>query len=354
VKNRNSFSLFVVCAVLVSSCTPVTFHSDSLSLSTKARVKVLLEKRDELRRIAKLLMSQSRSGQVPSVANGRLTLVSNEPIPTSDVASASTLYYTPYEGDAISLYNTNTSKWGLARFSELSLVLSGLSGSTNYDVFLENSSGTLTLSAVAWPSNVRSAALAVNDGILTKSGDISKRYLGSFRALSSTTTCDSRQQRFLWNYYNRVRRYLYVTESEDFWRSTNTGSVYDYANANASNKVEFIIGYKEVLLRSDVYSSLDIDIYDCRSGAGMGLDGVISGFPAGFGVLFPEVYDCSDSGDFPGSTERVQATGYPDAGYHFVAWVEASTTNQGAYIGDRGNPYGLPYVQTGLVASIDG
>ena len=37
--------------------------------------------------------------------NGRLTLTSGTPVTTNDVTAATTIYYTPYKGNAIQLYN---------------------------------------------------------------------------------------------------------------------------------------------------------------------------------------------------------------------------------------------------------
>jgi len=60
-------------------------------------------------------------GDVPP--GGRLTLTSGTPVTTSDVTAATSVYYTPYVGNKISLYNGW--EWIFHEFSELSLSLSG-------------------------------------------------------------------------------------------------------------------------------------------------------------------------------------------------------------------------------------
>src|SRR5262245_56487598 len=66
-------------------------------------------------------------------AQGRLSLSSANPVPSSDVSAATTIYYTPYGGNRISLYNTS-GYWETGAFTERSLSLSGLAANTNFDV----------------------------------------------------------------------------------------------------------------------------------------------------------------------------------------------------------------------------
>lgn len=102
--------------------------------------------------------------------NGRLTLTSGTPVTTSDVSNATAIYFTPFHGNKISLYNGSV--WQLLSFSEISLALGTISSGTNYDVFAYNNSGTVALdSIVAWTNDTtRATALALQDGIYVKSG----------------------------------------------------------------------------------------------------------------------------------------------------------------------------------------
>lgn len=56
----------------------------------------------------------------PSICQGRLTLTSGTPVPTS-TASGDTIYFTPYIGNLIGMYNGSSSTWRQIPFSELSL-----------------------------------------------------------------------------------------------------------------------------------------------------------------------------------------------------------------------------------------
>ena len=93
---------------------------------------------------------------------GRLTLVTATPVMTSAQTGKTTLYYTPYVGSTVPIYDGTN--WSHARFSELSNITTNSStGSagpaavttnSNYDLFVWSNSGTLTLTrGPAWTSD---------------------------------------------------------------------------------------------------------------------------------------------------------------------------------------------------------
>jgi hypothetical protein len=84
----------------------------------------------------------------PSVCSGRLTLTSGVPVTVTDVLNAATIYFTPYIGNIIALYNG--AKWLMHQFVEIPLDISGLAANTLYDVFIYNNAGTLALEALSW------------------------------------------------------------------------------------------------------------------------------------------------------------------------------------------------------------
>jgi hypothetical protein len=179
-------------------------------------------------------------------SSGRLTLESNVPVSTTDQTSKTTIYYTPYNGDKISLYNG--SSWATYTFTQLSKSLGTLANNSNYDVFLYNNSGTLTLElSAAWTSNTArnvSDALTLINGIYVKSSLTSRRYLGTFRTTSTTTTEDSLAKRFVWNMNNPVERLLYKNTYPTY---AYTGHPYTTAswrnwNNDSTMSVHFVNG----------------------------------------------------------------------------------------------------------------
>jgi hypothetical protein len=87
---------------------------------------------------------------------GRLTLTTAVPVMSAGVSAAATIYYTPYTGDNIPIYDG--SKWVRTTFTELSLALDSDTGHTGYqqidnlyDLFVINDAGTVRLgTGPAW------------------------------------------------------------------------------------------------------------------------------------------------------------------------------------------------------------
>jgi hypothetical protein len=179
------------------------------------------------------------SAGLAQVGNGRLTLASGEPVVVAtDVTGATAIYFTPYKGNVISLYDGTS--WAAYTFSELSLPLGTLVAATNYDVFIYSNAGTPTLEiGAAWTNGTtRAVALAFQNGIYVKSGAPTRRYLGTFRTTSTTTTEDSITKRLLWNVDNQIIRRAY---KDDAAGHSYTGGWRIY-NADATNKVEVVVG----------------------------------------------------------------------------------------------------------------
>jgi hypothetical protein len=153
----------------------------------------------------------------PGVCQGRLTLTSGTPVDTADVASSSNIYWTPYNGNNISLYD-GSSAWTTLTFAEQTIALASLTAGKLYDIFAYNNSGAIAFDApLAWTSDTaRATALTLQNGIYVKNGATTRRYLGTFRSISTTQTCDtsvgdvvntnSVTGRLLYNHYNRVRK----------------------------------------------------------------------------------------------------------------------------------------------------
>lgn len=137
------------------------------------------------------------------IPGGRLTLTSGTPVTTSDVTGATSIYYTPYVSNVISLWTG--ARWQPIEFSEYTLALGTLSSGKPYDVFAYLSSGALACEVLVWTNDTtRATAITLQDGRYCKSGAKDRLYLGTFYTTATTTTEDSLAKRFLWNMYNRT------------------------------------------------------------------------------------------------------------------------------------------------------
>lgn len=272
---------------------------------------------------------------------GRLTLTSGSPV-SPDVTSGATLYFAPYQGNRISLY-TGTA-WSTLPFTEKSISLASLAAAKNYDVWgYLDVNGALALELLVWTSDtVRATALTTQDGVYVKTGDATRRYLGTIRSVAAGgSVTDSVLVRGVWNYYNRVRRSLRVLETTNSW--TYTTATWRQVNGAAGNLVGVVVGVAESMaaLRASAFFS---NTSDCNASVGIGEDSTSS--PAA---------ECVGMAGFTiankATSAQVSLDKAPAAGYHTYAWLEYSqavgtTTWQGD---TNASP-----VQTGITGSIDG
>ena len=274
-----------------------------------------------------------------SVPQGRLTLSSGVPVMTSSVAATGTIYYTPYNGNCIWLY-TAALGWDLRTFSELSLSMDGYTASRLHDVFAYNNSGTVTLELAAWANDtLRVTSVVRHDGMLVKSGDPTRLYLGTVYVNASnqaqftfgTSGAGGGAATFdLWNAHNRRRVTTCVQDSTDNW--TYSSSSWRSANNSTGNRVTFVSGLADdgVSAQYKVYVNYTASNYPA---VGIGYDGtsVASGSP----------------GEFIGA-----GSGYGDAlalfstvsvGRHYLQAIEKSDGGTPTFYGDNtgNNPNGL-------------
>lgn len=212
---------------------------------------------------------QNMDAAQQSVApGGRLTLTSGTPVTTGDVTGATTVYYTPYVGNTISLWDGNW--WQAIIFAEVSLALGTLTNNQCYDVFGFYNAGALNTEMLAWTNNTtRATTVTLQDGRYCKNGDKTRLYLGSFLTTSTTTTESSSTKRLLYNQYNQVP--LALTVLDTTVHSYNGGA--RPWNNSSANAVQWLCGQTLSSLPLLCYSQTN-DTNSSSSGfiVGSGLD----------------------------------------------------------------------------------
>lgn len=181
---------------------------------------------------------------------GRLTLTTGVPVDTADVLAATKVYYTPYINDIAHLYADGA--WRPYAFTQPELSLSGYTAGYNFDIFGYANAGTLALESLVWASDTaRATALARTNGVLTKSGDATRRYLGTIRTTGVTGQTErSMAKQFVWNYYNRVYTLLY---KGDTTLHTYTGGAWRVWNNNANLIIRILSGFAEDSIFLNLY-----------------------------------------------------------------------------------------------------
>lgn len=110
---------------------------------------------------------------------------------------------------------------------------------------------TVTNGKIKALKNTRNTSLTRLNGVLVSSSNNTRRYLGTVKISGNTgRSADTKQQRFLYNYYNQVKRLLTAYESTEGW--DYVGDVWRPYNGLGTNRVEIVIGQQEQVIKLDV------------------------------------------------------------------------------------------------------
>lgn len=172
----------------------------------------------------------SMSGEASASRHyGGVLSLSSDPYSLSDVTS-STLFYSPYIHNFVSLFDGND--WRSVAFSQVSVSVPA-STDTVYDVFAYLSSGALAIEFTAWSTaTTRATSVERLAGRLVKSSDHTRLLLGTIATSSSSGQASSSSiQRGLSNIYNRRSMYLMASIPDSYWLYT-TSTAWRSSNSN--------------------------------------------------------------------------------------------------------------------------
>lgn len=280
------------------------------------------------------------------VCQGRLTLTTLGPVTSSDVVGATTVYFTPYLGNAISLWNGST--WVLDTFSEITIPLGTLTSGIPYDLYAYDNNGTVQFDPpLIWSGvNTRGTGLAFFNGVVVKSADHTRRYIGTFYTTSTTTTEDSAANRLLWNYHNRTQRSLFVQESHLSWTSATNGA-WQQVNASTANQVQVCIGIREVIVDLIAVGTYGGTGTAPAGSTGIGEDSTSANEAScilGVGIANGTIIVCL--------TARLSK--YPTSGYHKYTWLESNSSGTVTWYGFRASSAGNNPIASGMSGTFFG
>ena len=249
------------------------------------------------------------ASDLPSVSpQGRLSLTAGVAVPTSDVATATTIYYVPAVGNAISLYDGTD--WQTFKIPELALPLDADSGHAgyqqagmNWDVWAVVDNGAVRLAtgpswsagAVAGSLNARgegagSSELQYIDGLPVNANAMTVRFgagagdtlpvaaqqalcLGTFHAIADGVTRDTSTSRLVANVFNMVERS--VTETAGLPANYNYSStIFRYAGNDSSINAQFLSALTGNVVKARIKTKVTSNTATYRIiGAGIRVDG---------------------------------------------------------------------------------
>lgn len=288
-----------------------------------------------------------------AIIDGRLTLTTGVPVTNTDVTGATSVFWAPYRGNRVALYNGAT--WNLRTFSQSSIAVPSTTTSM-YDIFLFDNAGvpTLELSA-AWTSDTAifgsgtfTTTRPTQDGVYVKSTngttvDATRRYIGTIRTTGvSGQTEDSGAKRYLSNYYNKVPRPMRILEATATW--VYSTATWRQARASAANQLDFVIGYPEVSVKAHVQANAANDAGGVNAFVGIGLDSTTA--PVA-GTLLSGQGGWAASETAPLTSSVILS---PAIGRHTLAWLEIATaTGNTTWTGVSGTTF-----QSGIEGELSG
>lgn len=174
-------------------------------------------------------------------------------------------------------------------------------------------------------NQARATALTTQDGVLVKSGATTRRYLGTIRTTTTSGQCeDSLSRRFVWNYYNRVNRNLYVSDATANW--TYATLTWRGARDDLATRIQFVIGYAEEPLFCKHQINASVSATSTTIYVGIGVDKFTTG---------PDSQAVNYTGFPAGAAQTLSAFLFAQTGpgYHYLEPMELANATATFYGG---------------------
>lgn len=290
-------------------------------------------------------VNSNPTASLNDTCQGRLTLVTATPVMTTTQSAKTTLYYTPFKGNGISLYDGTS--WAVINFSEVSLSLSGYTASKPYDIWGYNNGGTLALESTVWTdTSTRATAIAFQDGVYVKSGTPTRRLLGTIYINASGGQCDfifgglgsgGTEAKFgISNVYNQVQVSPFIGTTTDSY--TYASSTWRAPEASSTYRCTFI---RSILDNSVTASYTSSSTAGSQSTMlGIGYDSTTT--PTGGIPLVTAAAGPTAGTAFLGSV-------IPTPGLHYISAMEKVYSGTNTFNGDA---HGSQAMQSGLSVSL--
>lgn len=269
---------------------------------------------------------------------GRLTITSGVAVISSTVSGATGVFYTPSNGNLVSLYDgTNMVPTVFAElvniFSDATKNPAAVTTNSNYDLFVWNDAGTIRLGrGPVWTNNTtRNLTLTRTNGIYLNTSSITNgpaalrgTYVGTIRT-NGTSTVDMAfggsasggvaASFGVWNMYNRAYMLGQVVDNGASY--TYASATERQARASANNQASYIVGLTEDLITCTYTQRIDTPATASAFGyIGLGFDTAVNTIPRGHmrSVAAVVMFGCP----------QIEYASYGPIGYHTIIPVEAN------------------------------
>lgn len=271
----------------------------------------------------------------PSTNAFRLSGVSATSVMTADSTALSTIYLAQHKGNRLALFDGTN--WQIIQPpTEVSLAVTGRTTDLPFDVFAVANAGVVTLEMLNWSTaTARATGLSRLDGVWTKTGDPTRRYLGSIRPRSATS-------------YHWVRAGIDLPAKFDLFNADNRiefgYSVLDSATSHAytlatirqwagsvNYQVEAMVGLAEEDLTGLAFATSRNATISIARSIGLGYDSTTQYAATSLSSTSANTVASIDA------NQTARALVQPGIGRHFLALLEWSTaTGTCTWIGDNG------------------
>ena len=290
--------------------------------------------------------------QAPIVC-GRLSCSSTDPAPESATDSTN-IYWIPNNSNRIALWNGTTFTWELFAGGLITKSHAAIANSKLFDVFAYDNAGTFALELVQWTNDTtRATAIEPLDGIVVKSGDLTRRYLATCYKDAGGAVVDNPGFRHVWNLYNQLPRSMYRVDTTDSW--TSVDPAWHYANASSLNVISIVrgigVGGVAMGIRGGFFL---LALGRCFNSTAT----LRAAYPAGIGYdsgtvashLLSFAQSC-DNGPRALGVSVLSAWPNTTVGKHFFSWLEqAAGVDTQTFTGDAASP--TKELQSGLAGII--
>lgn len=279
---------------------------------------------------------------INGVCEGRATFTTGVPVTTSDVTAAETVYFTPYKGNRIGLYDGTN--WELHTFAELSIDIPD--ATQMQDMYIYSNSGTPTIELTTWTNDTtRATAITLQNGVYSKTGALTRRYVAAFYSTTAGNgqSEDSVAKRYLSNYYNRVLRPMRVVEGTNTW--TYSTAAFQQTNAAAANQLDFVVGVREDIVKAQAIGISSSATADLTTATGIGLDSTTVNSAQILGSRSTPGGGASNIASTIAEYEETIAVGK-----HLLVWLEYASGATVTWYGDNGGSI----IQSGITGEIWG